>query len=233
MSLKQHNFIYLLVGMLFLLLVIPLYRDLSGAAYHHVSELTFSVVLIIGVWSLRGKPGWFLAGIVLVVLGVGGNILALTAWGVGFVYLSLCSYIVFLLLTISLAIQQVVRTGTVDANSMIGAVCIYLLLGIIWALFYVMINLLIPGSFTAEITGSAYQQLQVFLYYSFVTLTTLGYGDVFPIKATARALATTEAMFGQFYMATLVAGLVSAYLSADHRIDNAQSKRINETRGPK
>ena len=91
--------------------------------------------------------------------------------------------------------------------------CIYLLLGVIWALVYVFINQVMPGSFSGRITGTVFNQLQDFLYYSFVTLTTLGYGDIVPVRAGARALATFEAIVGQFYIAILVAGLVAAYIT--------------------
>lgn len=223
MTLKQHNFIYLLAGLLFLLLAAPLFWDLTGSSYLHVSELTFSVFLLIGIWSMRGTQRGFLMAIVLVALGIGGNLLALAGAGLVFTYLSLVGYILFLLLSISMATRQVFRSGTVDANSIIGAVCIYLLLGVIWSLLYVFVNLLIPGSFSGEISGSAFQQLQDFMYYSFVTLTTLGYGDISPIKATARALATMEAAVGQFYIATLVAGLVAAYITRTQQTTNGES----------
>ncbi len=213
MMLKQYNFVYLLAGLLFLLLGIPLLRDLTGKGYTHISEFAFSISIFIGIWSLQGSRRWFVFAIVLMVLGVGGNILALANAGILFFYMSLGSYIVFLLLAIILAIRQVFRVEKVSGNSIIGAVCIYLLLGVIWSLFYVLVNLLIPDSFGGQITGSPYQQLQDFLYYSFVTLTSLGYGDITPVGATARALSTLEVIFGQFYIAILVAALVANYLS--------------------
>ncbi len=77
MTLRQHNFFYLLAGLLFLLIAVPLFRDLTDTGYPHVSELAFSVFLIIGIWSLPGTRNWFLLGIVLVTLGIGSNILAL------------------------------------------------------------------------------------------------------------------------------------------------------------
>lgn len=220
MKLTQHNFFYLLAGLLFLLLATPLFQDLTGTENPFVLELSFSLFLMIGIWSLYGARRVFLLGIVLVALGVGGNILALAGAGPFVVYLSLCSYIIFLLLTISLAIRQVMRSGTIDANSIVGAICIYLLIGVIWALLYVFVNILIPGSFNVQISGSAYVQLQAFLYYSFVTLTTLGYGDIAPIRETARELSTIEAILGQFYIATLVAGLVAAYITRKEPTSN-------------
>lgn len=213
MTLRQHNFFYLLAGLLFLLIAVPLFRDLTGTGYPHVSELAFSVFLIIGIWSLPGTRNWFLLGIVLVTLGIGSNILALAGTGIFFSYLSLCSYIIFLILTISLAIRQVVRSGPINANRVIGVICIYLLLGLIWSLFYVLINMFIPDSFSIQIGGSPFEQAQPFLYYSFVTLTTLGYGDISPLGETARALSTIEAILGQLYIAILVAGAVATFIA--------------------
>ena len=220
MPLKQYNFSYLLEGLLFLLLAIPVFRDLTGAGNYYVSELAFSAFLMISIWSLHGTRRLFLLGIALVMLSVGGNILALAGTGTFFVYFSLCSYILFLLLTVSLAIRQVLLSGTVDANSIIGAICIYLLLGVIWAFFYLFVSILIPGSFNVQISGSAYAQLHDFLYYSFVTLTTLGYGDITPVRETARALSTIEAILGQFYIAIPVAGLVAAFIARKEPMSN-------------
>ena len=213
MTLKQHNFIYLLAGLLFLLLVSPLIRDLTGTSFLHVSALAYIVFIIISIWSLQGSRHWFFLGIILAALGVGGNILALANGGTFFIYLSLCSYIIFLLLTIGLAIKQAVNTKTVDANNIIGAICIYLLLGVMWSFFYVLVNILIPGSFNIPISGSPFEQVQNFSYFSFVTLTTLGYGDIVPIRETARALSVIEAILGQFYIAILVAGLVASFIT--------------------
>jgi hypothetical protein len=213
MTLKQHNFIYLLAGLLFLLLVSPLIRDLTGTSFLHISELAYIVFIIIGIWSLQGSRHWFFLGIILAALGVSGNILALANGGIFFIYLSLCSYIIFLLLTIGLAIQQAINTRTVDANNIIGAICIYLLLGVMWSFFYVLVNILIPASFNVSISGSPFEQVQDFMYFSFVTLTTLGYGDIAPIRETARALSIIEAILGQFYIAILVAGLVASFIT--------------------
>ena len=213
LPLKKYNFYYLLAGLLFLLVALPLIRDLTGSDYAFVSELSFSVFLIIGIWSLPGTKSWFLSGIVLVILGISSNLLAIAGAGYFFTYLSLISYIMFLLLTISLAIRQVVSSGPTNTNRVIGAVCIYLLLGLIWALFYVLLNMAIPGSFSVQIGGVPFQQAHHFMYYSFVTLTTLGFGDILPIRETARALSTIETIFGQFYIAILVGGVAATFIA--------------------
>jgi voltage-gated potassium channel len=213
LTLKKHNFYYLLAGLLFLLVVLPLIRDLTGSDYPLISELGYSVFLIIGIWSLPGTKSLFLSGIVLVILGIGSNFLAIAGAGYFFNYLSLISHITFLLLTISLAIRQVVSSGPINSNRVIGAICIYLLLGLIWSLFYVLLNMVVPGSFSTQIGGVPFQQAHHFTYYSFVTLTTLGYGDILPIRETARALSTIETIFGQLYIAILVGGVVATFIT--------------------
>ena len=102
----------------------------------------------------------------------------------------------------------------ISANRIIGAVCVYLMLGVIWALTYSLLEAGIPGSFAGlseQAAGSKWDPDWV--YFSFVTLTTLGYGDILPVTSSARAMAYFEAIVGQFYLAVLVAGLVGAYRS--------------------
>ena len=92
--------------------------------------------------------------------------------------------------------------------------CVYLLLGVIWAMVYTILDVISPGSFHGILRLDEPGWDSAWLYFSFVTMTTLGYGDLLPISATARALAYMQAVVGQFYIAILVAGLVSAYISS-------------------
>ncbi len=222
-TLKQHNFYFLFAGLLFLLLVTPLLKDLTGNSFYHVSEFTFSIFLLIGVWSLYKEPRMFLLGAALAVFGIAGSFLAISTGDILFVYVSLTSYIIFLLLSITLATEQVIHSRKIDFNNIIGAACIYLLLGVMWALLYITINILIPDSFSITSDNSVFEKLQDFIHFSFVTLTTLGYGDIVPLGATARALSTIEAVFGQFYIAILVAGLVAAYITQKSSPQNCSS----------
>lgn len=212
---KTQNFFYLFAGLMFLVLAVPLYRDLTGAKYVRVSELAFSVFLIIGIWTLQPDRRWFPLAIGLAAAGILSNLLAFGTVTTVFTLVSLLSYTAFVLLAISLAVRQVFASRSIELNNIVGAICIYLLLGVIWALFYTLVNLLIPGSFDGEVAGSPHHELNEFLYFSMVTLTSLGYGDITPTGATARALATIEVVFGQFYIAVLVAGLVAAYLQRE------------------
>ncbi len=98
-------------------------------------------------------------------------------------------------------------------DTLFGAVCGYLLLGIIWSLLYLAVETTSQGSFSvpaqaAADTANVQPSRGDLSYYSFITLTTVGYGDITPTKPLVRTLAWMEAVAGQFYLAVLVAGLV-------------------------
>jgi len=100
-----------------------------------------------------------------------------------------------------------------------GALCAYIFIGLLFALIYTHMEYRQPGSFAmsnpvpAE-EGSAESNLvSTFTYYSFVTLTTLGYGDITPVAGHARTLTWLEALLGQLYLAVMVAGFVAAHIS--------------------
>ena len=86
-------------------------------------------------------------------------------------------------------------------------------IGIIWALLYGLVEVLIEGSFSGNLLNVGGSRFWDLIYFSFVTLTTLGYGDILPMNSYARTLAYIEAIAGQFYIAILVASLVGAHLS--------------------
>jgi len=119
------------------------------------------------------------------------------------------------------AVQIVVslfRRQPLSPDSVFGAVCGYLLLGMAWGVLYSLLDATWPESF--EVGARLAEQVRVddsrvhmFTYYSFITLTTVGYGDVSPLSTPARTCAWLEALTGQFYLAVLVAGLVGALLA--------------------
>ena len=117
-----------------------------------------------------------------------------------------------------LAARQVLFTGPIDGNKIIGAICIYLLMGLIWTLLYLLIAQALPGAFIGLEQTLWYDNFADVAYYSFVTLTTLGYGDISPKIPIARFVVYMEAIVGVFYMAILVASLIgikTSELNAD------------------
>jgi hypothetical protein len=121
----------------------------------------------------------------------------------------------------ALMLTSIVRTvlvGRESGDALVAAVCGYLLLGIIWSLLYSAIETAAPGSFRVHAPETGTSTLQSadrsdLGYFSFVTLSTVGYGDVTPTTRVARTLAWLEAVAGQIYLAVIVAGLVGYRVS--------------------
>jgi hypothetical protein len=125
-------------------------------------------------------------------------------------------FLVFLTLVIMFA---VFRDETVTFDTIFGAVCAYLLLGVTWGTAYALLVVISPDSLSVS-AGLAHASgwgepisafTPVLQYYSFTTLATLGYGDVSPLSPGARALSVMEGLAGQLYLAVLVARLVGIH----------------------
>jgi hypothetical protein len=94
----------------------------------------------------------------------------------------------------------------IDVHTVLGAICIYVLIGMLFSFLYSAIGLLGDESFFAQTSDP---NLSEYLYFSFITLCTVGYGDFTPAHGVGRALASMEALIGQLYLVTIVAVLVS------------------------
>ena len=106
---------------------------------------------------------------------------------------------------------QVIFTGPVDINKILGSVCLYYLIGLFFAILYTLCQMLIGPAFTnATETQQWYLLLPDYLYYSFIILSTVGFGDITPTQPITKFLSYFEAIIGQFYLAILVASLVSS-----------------------
>jgi len=216
-NLGRTNFFYLLIALLVLLVVIPLADDLDLVSTPLVRGLVFSCLLVIGVWSLRGGGRHFTVGIAFVIVGVVLNVLAVSMPAQFLQQASILALIGFMVVAITFTMKQIAFSNEINTNRIIGAICVYLLLGVIWAMAYTIIEMVSPGSFAGFSPIDDLGWDSEWLYFSFVTMTTLGYGDILPVSATARGFAYMQAIVGQFYIAVLVAGLVSAYVSKRNR----------------
>ena len=110
-------------------------------------------------------------------------------------------------------LRFILRTPRVDIEILCASVSTYLLFGLLWTLGYLIEAGMNPGAFSFNTPGPAGGQMDPFnaFYFSFVTLSTVGYGDITPVSRVARMLAITEAMTGLLYVAVLIARLVSVY----------------------
>lgn len=129
---------------------------------------------------------------------------------------------------ISLIMRHLFRTKEVTFDTIAASLCAYLLLGVLWAMLYTLQDVLQPGSFSYANLDEAEGGMRFggnrsiyAIYYSFVTLTTLGYGEITPANSSARMLAVVQAIVGQIYLTVLVARLVGLHIAQAMERDRA------------
>lgn len=213
MLLEKKNFSWLLSALLVFLVVVPLAEDLGVISTRNMRVLMFTWLLAFGVWSLRGFGRIFPVAIGVAVAGIVLSILAVATPGDSYSFSSLAAAAGFIVIAVWCVGTQVFASREISANRVVGAITLYLLFGVLWAIAYAVIEKANPGSFTGLSEPLSLGWSTDWLYFSFVTMTTLGYGDITPISATARTFSYLQAVFGQFYLAILVAGLVGAYIA--------------------
>ncbi len=127
--------------------------------------------------------------------------------------LGLVLALLFYLFVAGVIITHVLGHEEVVTDTLFGAACAYLLLGLVWMVAYTLLERVHPGSFhfNSVDAASGIPSIFDFLYYSFVTLTTLGFGDVTPLTARARSLTMLQAIVGVLFVALLIARLVGLY----------------------
>ena len=211
---RENRYSLLLLALLVLLVGIPLADQFTSGDRPLARTVLFSVMLLIGALSLPTGGNTYRIGMALAVIAIALNIAAHNLPGELLIGLSLVGTFAFLLVVIVSTLRDVTFSVRISFDRLIGAICVYLLLGLLWAIGYTLVDIASPGSFNGieHVNDGGWQS--TWLYFSFVTMTTLGYGDVSPITPLARLLAYMQATVGLFYIATLVAGLVGAYTSA-------------------
>ncbi|WP_457607062.1 potassium channel family protein [Nitratifractor sp.] len=206
---ERNNFLYLLGALTALLFSSAIADDLPEGIGEDLFSIISVVMLIVGIRSLR--PDLAMKRIVYTMVGVLGLLTLIwrlypSQWS------ALLILLVFLLIFVGafkLSMHRILFEGRVDGNKIIGSLSLYLLLGLIWTVLYLILLLFDPGSFNGiEITEwrTAFSRVA---YYSFVTLTTLGYGDISPRTHIGEFLAYMEAVVGVFYMAIFVSSLIN------------------------
>jgi voltage-gated potassium channel len=214
---KNVNFVWLLLAVIVFLLGVPIADDFDFGGEIFARIFAFSALLGIGVLSLRGGGRFFKLAMVFVIAGIVFNIAATRTSSVWLIVISYTSILGFLLTAIVFTFKRIATDTEISANRIVGAISIYLLLGVLWAVAYTLVEISSPGSISGFDVDAGSHWSSDWLYFSFVTMTTLGYGDITPVSAIAKVLAYMQAVFGQFYIAILVAGLVTAYISRKNR----------------
>jgi hypothetical protein len=162
--------------------------------------LRFALLIALPVLALRWTAGYF-----------AHPVIALAAPLSGALFLSFMAAVVF---------KAIFMERRVTLDEIFGGILVYILVGVVFGLLHYALEIASPGAYLlGDVTilstssGSEDELLNTFRYYSFTTLTTLGYGDIRPQAQFARMLSIGEALIGQLYLAIFIARLVGAYLS--------------------
>ncbi len=186
-----------------------------GSAGEALIEVWFALVLLAGVWTVWRKRRQAILLTVVVVCVEFVRWLHRQMPDAGLAPWEALSSAVAFGILVFLVLNRVFRAGPITVQRIEGAVAVYLLFGLMWAELYEFLELLHPGAFQiAGGSAGAGDRFSPLLYFSFITLTTLGYGDIVPAHPVARSLAMVEALTGQLYPAILIARLVSMEIAS-------------------
>ncbi|WP_158247232.1 ion channel [Geothermobacter hydrogeniphilus] len=205
---RHQRFLFLLVVLLVAIALSPLFDNMKLLGM--LSDVFLTLVFLGGLWAVSRQRAILLTGVVLALP------MLVYTWSVHFIHLYWLTLIgrscgiLFLLLLVVSILKFIFQSRRVTLELIHAAVVVYLLIGLCWTFIYGLIEVMHPGSFShANPSSSSF----AFSYFSFVTLTTLGYGDISPVAQVARSSAILEAIIGQLYLTVLVARLVGMQIA--------------------
>ena len=210
---RRYSAVQLLIVLGVFFTAAPFVEEIKGGEL--IVSLLFSLVLVSAVLAVAASKRVLVIAIVLAVSGIAGR------W-INHFRPDLIPPAVFLiaaLLLIAFVIAHllgfILRARVVTTEVLCASISAYLMLGLIWALAYWLVDRLTPGGAFSFNTNAGTRSINGFtgFYFSFITLSTVGYGDITPVSRMARWLAAMEAMTGLLYVAVLIARLVSLYSS--------------------
>lgn len=210
----QHGYAILLASLMAATLIAPVVRQLGGD--RTVDSLTIVIVLIAGLYAMSRRHQLrntliFLGGTFAVA-----HFLFFVESGskTGQLGVDLTAIFFFGFVVVAIIQDVLSRTDNVSWSLIYGALSAYLLMGVVFALTYSLLSAFDPASFDG-ISRASGDNFSSFVYLSFVTLTTLGYGDITPGTQIAGSFLIVEALIGQIYLTVLVARLVGMHISAE------------------
>jgi hypothetical protein len=222
----RYRFVVLLVLLLLLLVTAPVVAYLQRPLIASVAiNSLFMAIILSAVYSVSEKRMTVMVAWVLASLAIAVQILDHLSSSDPLTITRHALHIVVLLYAIILILEFIFTHRKVTINTIYASLCTYLLIGLLWAVVYSLIYSVNPQAFVDSRVGEGEELSMRFgsysiapIYYSLVTLTTLGYGDVTPVSPSARMLSAIEAVLGQLYIAVLVARLVGLHISqsGDH-----------------
>ena len=194
----------------------------AGWATEYVVEFSFDLVLITGAYSAASQskhraPFLALTAATLVLRWTD------MAWAhTDFSVPSIALAILWLVYAVVLVVAALFRTKRVDTNMILAAIVAYLLAAVAFAQVFLLIEIFEPGSFRGLPTGGTQHDVEhALMYFSFVSITTMGYGDLVPVSELARSCSSLTGMFGTLYLAVMIARLVGLHSAAPADVETS------------
>jgi hypothetical protein len=212
-SREEWRHLALLISILFLFVFTPLIAHLPRGPV--ILDAAASAVFVTGSYALMKRGRLFAIAVALSgisILATWFLMITQRHWAAVFSQACLITLIGFFAITI---LSYVLRGTRVTTDKIFAAICVYLLIGYAWTFIYALLEELQPGSFVAlsPVAPNDYTARYMEMrYLSFMTLTTVGYGDIVPHSSATRTLAALEAIAGQIYLTVLVARLVGLHI---------------------
>jgi hypothetical protein len=204
----------LFVALLALMLAIPFLGDTLGG--RRLVGFANLVVLVTAVAAVERARLSLLLALLLGVSAFGLQLIALASGEAGYAALSWGFNALFYLFTLGHLLHYVLRRDVMTGDKLYGAVAAYMMIGITWAFAYGVLQYFHPGAFALHGDRKALG-LDELIFFSFVVLTSTGFGDITPMLTPSRFLAILESMTGVMYVAILIARLTGVYPVVDRK----------------
>jgi len=206
---KENNFSYLFIALVTIMFSSSVVAQVSNPIADNIFLAIIISMLILSIKSLRLKMP---IKIIILLYAISSLLHILTEYNFT-PYMILSTLLIFFVTSYISAYKQILFSGKIDRNKLIGSVSLYLLLGNIWTIIYLILILIDHNAFSGLEVANWQQGFARVGYYSFVTLTTLGYGDILPHNHIAEFFVSMEAVTGIFYIAIVVSSLISLRLN--------------------
>lgn len=216
--LRRFSTVQLLIALVLLLISAPFVEELEGG--HFIVSFLFSLVLIAGVFAVASRKRSLAIALALAIPAITARWIDQLRPDLVHAAVFLVCALLLLAFVIGHLLHFVLRAPVVTVDVLCASIAAYLMLGLMWTVAYWLVDQVTPGGAFSFNTERGVHSINGFtgFYFSFITLSTVGYGDITPVSHAARWLAAMEAMTGLLYVAVLIARLVSLYSStkSDH-----------------
>lgn len=213
----QHNrFIFLFASLMLYFVVPPFFIDTPHRM--HIISALFSLILLISVYAIEMNRRFLHIGIALAVFLFAVKwIGVLHELGVRVILFETMVTCIFFALTSIAVINYTIRSQEVTASTIFGAICGYLLMGLTWSFLHALIFIMNNQAYNFPPTVSDAPQIGTlnFIYFSFISLSTVGYGDITPVSQVARTFSWLEAVTGQIYLTVWIARLLALHITRE------------------